>query len=235
MIKGIYNASRSMNAGMKNMNAVANNLANLNTTGYKRLVPFTEVMSEYSSGKVHQLTDFNEGELINTQNRLDFAVSGDAFFAVRSENGIRFTKNGRFNISDDGYLTTEGGEKVLGHSGEINLSRYMLEKDPEIIINDSGQIQIGNNVVDKLLMAKINEKQFLAHDKNSNFILKEGNFEIADAAEYKVMQGYLEASNVNPILEMESMIKTSKNYETSQKIVNYLDQSLSMAKEIGKV
>ncbi|MBL1212550.1 MAG: flagellar hook basal-body protein [Ignavibacteriae bacterium] len=235
MIKGIYNASRSMNAGMKNMNAVANNLANLNTTGYKRLVPFTEVMSEYAPGKVHQLTDFREGELVNTQNRLDMALNGDAFFAVQSDSGIRFTKNGKFNISDDGYLTTESGDRVLGHSGEINVTRFMLEKDPEVIINDSGQIQIGSNIVDKLLITKISDKQSLTHDQNSNFILREGNFGIADAADYKVMQGYLEASNVNPILEMESMIKTSKNYETSQKIVNYLDQSLSMAKEIGKV
>ncbi len=235
MIKGIYNASRNMNAGMKNMNTVANNLANLNTTGYKRLIPFTEVMSKYESGKLNQITDFREGELIGTQNPLDLAIGGDAFFAVQTESGIKFTRNGKLNISDEGFLVNETGDKILGQSGEINLSRFKLENNPELVVSSNGAIKVGNKVVDKLLIAQIADKQFLAHDQNSNFILKQGTFNVADESEFKVAQGYLEASNVNPILEMESMIKTSKNYETSQKIVNYLDQSLALSKELGKV
>jgi flagellar basal-body rod protein FlgG len=224
-----------MNAGMKNMNTVANNLANLNTTGYKRLIPFTEVMSKYEPGKINQLTDFKDGELISTQNALDLAIGGDAFFSVQTETGIKFTRNGKLSISDDGYLVNETGNRVLGHSGEINLSKFKLESNPELVISDNGEIKIGDRRVDKLLIAEIENKQLLVHDENSNFILKQGNFNIADDKNYKVVQGYLEGSNVNPIMEMESMIKTSKNYETSQKIINYLDQSLALAKEIGKV
>ena len=75
----------------------------------------------------------------------------------------------------------------------------------------------------------------LQRDSNQNYILTDDDYYGIDENEYQVMQGYLEESNVNPIVEMESMIKTSKDYQSSYKIVVLLDASLEKANEIGKV
>jgi flagellar basal-body rod protein FlgF len=235
MIKSIYVAGRCLSSGMKKMSTIANNLANLNTTGYKRILPFNEVLSTYEPGKMKQLTDFQAGQYVPTSNPLDLALEGDAFFTIKTKEGIEFTKNGRLGVSEDGFLVDAYGDKVLGQGGEINLSKFLLNENPQLVISDVGEIRVGEELVDKLLISEVSEKQELKHRSESRYYLKNGTYSIAEESNYKVAQGYLEASNVNPIIEMESMIKLSNNYESSQKMINYLDQSLALSKEIGKV
>ncbi len=236
MIKGIYTVARSLEHRTKNIDVVANNLANINTTGYKREVPFSEYIDGFGESYIKKISSQQQGETILTSNPLDMAIYGEGFFAVKGDDGnVELTRDGRFRISDEGYLTDANGKKVLGQNGTINLEEILQQKDSIFLVSSAGEIKIGDQLVDALLIVKVDNPEELVRSGGSNFITNDENFANALADEFKISQGYLEQSNTNPILEMESMIQLNKTYETSQKIINSLDQSLDLANQIGKV
>lgn len=235
MIKGIYTVARSLEQHSKNIDVISNNLANINTTAYKREVPFAEYIDEFGNSQIKKVTSQIQGETVMTSNPLDLAIYGNGFFAVKDENGsTELTRDGRFKISSEGFLVDANNKKVLGQHGPINMDETLLQKDGVIDISSSGEIKIGDQLIDQLLILKIDDPENLQRSGGSNFLLPEDNFTTASENDYKISQGYLEQSNTNPILEMESMIQMNKAYETSQKIIAALDQSLDMANQIGK-
>ncbi|MBX2975327.1 MAG: flagellar hook-basal body protein [Ignavibacteriaceae bacterium] len=235
MIKGIYNSARSLDARVKNIDILANNLANINTVGFKREVPFLQLLNEAGEPKFRQVTDFRQGDFITTSNPLDLAISGEGLFVMNTENGLQLSRNGNFRISDEGFLINSEGHKVMGRNGEISFSNSMLAQNRTIAISKEGEIKYGEQVIDALLVVRfINQDNELVKAA-SNFILDENNIEIVPETDYKIAQGFLEESNVNPILEMEAMINLSKDYEATYKMITYLDNSLDKANEIGKV
>lgn len=235
MIKGIYTAARGLNSRMKNLEIVANNLANLNTTGFKREIPFSEVMNQYGQVGIQKATDYKQGNLVQTSNPLDVAISGDGFFVVQTESGPELTRNGQFKISDDGYVVTRDGNKVLGQNGAINVNNLLLDKDKVLTISEKGEIKYGDTVINSLLIAKMNSPQDSERATGVNFNVDNDGFQNAEPDSYVIKQGYLEESNINPIKEMEAMIQLNSEYDSSSKVINYLDQSLDEANQIGKV
>lgn len=236
MIKGIYTVARSLEQHTKNIDAIANNLANINTTGYKREVPFSEYIDEFGNSQIKKISSQIQGETVLTSNPLDLAIYGNGFFAVKDDNGnIELTRDGRFKLSTDGFLVDANNKKVLGKNGSINMDETMFQKNSGIEINNLGEIKIGNELIDTLLILKVDSPEDLKRSSGSSFILPDDNYNEASENDYKISQGYLEQSNTNPILEMESMIQMNKGYETSQKVIAALDQSLDMANQIGKI
>lgn len=237
MVKGIYVVAQNMVAKEKNLEMVASNLANINTTGYKRELPFSEIIALYQQEPVKNLTDFSQGTLSQTYNPLDLGITGNGSFAVKTENGIEYTRNGRFRVSDEGFLVNEQGYKVLGRKGEIDFMQTELNKDQTITISESGEIRMGDQVIDKLYIAKFDNNISLLRKEGLNFSSPDGGFDLEEAPEdgYSVRQGYLEESNVNPLIEMQAMISIQKEFESSQKVINTLDRSLEKANEAGRV
>ncbi len=235
MIKGIFLAGRSMDSKFKSIEVIGNNLANVNTNGYKKAMPFTEVISKYNKVEINQATDYSQGNFVATNNPLDLSVNGNAFFSLQGNDGMNFTQNGKFSISEDGFLVTDQGKMVLGTRGPININSYQLDKKQSINISKSGDIKIGDTYVDKLLMVKLDPSDKFARKDGTNFSSVDGKYLVADDGNYQINQGYLEESNVNPIEEMTNMIKVHNEYNSASKMVNYLDESLSEANEIGKV
>ncbi len=235
MIKGIYIAGRSLDSQFKNIEVIGNNLANVNSTGFKKALDFTEMVNSANQPKIIQQTDFSQGNSTPTSNPLDLYINGNSFFAIQTQNGIEFTKNGKFSISDDGYLVNENNSKVLGKNGPINLQNYQLDKNQAISISKSGDIKIGDNYIDSLMIIKPDNVNNLIRQDGTNFTSADGSLQVADNSEFEIQQGYLEESNVNPIEEMTSMIKVHNDYNSAAKMINYLDQSLQEANEIGKV
>jgi len=235
MIKGIYEAGRSLDGKMKSMEIIANNLANVNTTGFKRGIPFSEVINQYGDVQVKSVTDYQQGNSVETKNPLDLYLNGNGLFAVQTANGVELTRNGKFTISEDGYLTDENGNHVLGKNGEINLDGKMFGNNKSITIAKDGEIKVGDTPVDKLLITKLDKSRDIEKVDGSHLVYKDGPFEELPDNEYEIQQGYLEESNSNPITELETMIKISNDYQTNQKMVQFLDESLGQANEIGKV
>lgn len=235
MIKGIFHSSRSMMAAAKNMEIVANNLANLNTVAFKREGSFSEIMTAVGNSQIKSAIDLSQGEIYKTSNTYDLAIVGEGTFVIKTDDGYEFTRNGSFRVSDDGFLINERGQKVMGKKGEINLSESFLNDKNSVLISRQGEVKIGDVSLDELLIVKINPDDYEKRRLGLNFNATEEIQEVVDSEKYQIMQGYLEESNVNPILEMENMINVSKDYETSYKMITYLDHSLEKSNEIGRI
>lgn len=235
MDRGINTIAKNLSYQMKNIEIVANNLANINSTGYKRELPFSEYLSRAENKDIKQITDFSEGMFTSTGNPLDLAISGNGFFMVETERGREITKNGKFSLTEDGFLINAMGNKVMSAKGEINISETAFDKNKPMVITKEGEIKLGEDVVDRLMIVKIEDPEKLIRTESQNFYLADEDYKTADEENFNIIQGYLEESNTNPILEMQAMIGINKDYETSQKIVNSMDRLMGMANEVGKV
>ncbi len=234
-ITKIMEIANRMRFNQKRMEVIANNLANLDTIGYKRDITFTRVLQDRQHVTIKKKTEFQQGDLVNTDNPLDVAINGNAFFAVTDGQNTYFTKNGKFHLTTDGYLVDSDGMKVLGKGGEIFINSDIFRKEKDIKINQKGEISLGKTSIDQLLIAQIPDEDKMIKVSGSKFKLPDGLYEPADESSFTVMQGYLEESNVNPIMEMENMITMSKNFESIQKVIQNYDEVLGKANEIGKV
>ena len=235
MIKGIYQAAQSMRLMMKDLEVVANNLANTNSTGYKRELPFAEILSRTENSNIKQLTDFREGVAVKTENPFDLLISGQGFFVLQTENGIGLTRDGKFSLTQDGFLVNEKGSKVLGQKGPINLSDLLFDQSKTAKITSDGEIKIGDKLVDRILVAKIGNQENLLRKQDQEFSILNDEFELADENNFAISQGYIEESNVNPIQEMQSMIEINRDFETTQKMIIAFDNYLGKVNESGKV
>lgn len=235
MIKGIYQAGRSLTNQTKNLERVANNLANINTIGFKREGMFVEYLNQFGNTEIRTPIDLRQGNLAQTGNPLNLAIAGEGYFILQSNEFYELTRNGNFLISEDGFLTDQSGKKVLGKNGAINLLNYSIDQQQTLTINEEGEIKIGELVVDTLMIANNSEKLNALHNLNLNYDELAQLIDSDIDSNYRIMQGFLEDSNVNPIEEMELMIRISKDYEASYRIVQSLDDSIQKANEIGKV
>jgi len=238
MLKGLsqlYRAANVMHNKMTDISITANNLANIDTIGYKRELPFAEVLSRLKNPQVKQITDFSEGEFIQTGNPLDLAISKNGFFMIKTDKGVELTKNGHFKLTEDGEIVDTKGNPLMTESGDLNIYEYTLNKKNKIKISKDGEITVGKEIVDKLKIAKIDDPSTMVRENGGNFSFPHGGYSDASEDDYEIQQGYLEGSNTNPILEMEKMISINKQYETAQKIIQSIDHQMGMAKEIGKV
>lgn len=235
MVKGIFLAAQNLDSTVKKMSNIANNLANVNTTGFKRIRPFSEILGENGNVNVRQEIDWAQGDIMSTGNPLDVAINGKGFLGVMTENGLRFSRSGKLKINEAGNLLDFKGNKVMGINGEIVFSSMAYEDSADITINEEGEIKLGNKYVDSLLVVSGENLDNFELEGNDYFKSKDGDYKVADPEEYVLEQGHIEASNVNVIYEMESMINISSNYESAQRMVNFMDQTLAKAQEIGRV
>ncbi len=235
MIKGIFQAGRNLQVGEKHIGVISNNLANMGTSGYKKAMPFYQILMEEGKVVTNQVTDFAAGEQLYTGNPLDLALKGNAYFTVETENGDRLTRDGKFSISEEGFLINRKGDKIVGEGGLINLKDTMIGNNNSVSIAADGIVKVGDKVVDRLMIMKEREGSKLLKDYEVYFKTEDDDFVQVTEDEFEVSQGFLESSNVNPIDEMEDMISLSKNYESAKNILTYLDDSLEKANQIGKV
>jgi len=235
MVNGIFNIARSLNSRVKNIDVIANNLSNINSTGFKKQAPFQEYLNNSGEIQVKQTTDYGQGEITLSANPLDLAISGEGYFLVKTENGTELTRNGKFHISENGFLVNGNGDKVLGSKGEISFGDLASSDNPSINISKTGDIKIGETDIDSLVIVRLENPQEAIRTSDSNFAVADDNYSVAATQNYEVVQGYLEESNVNPVLEMQTMIQTNKDYESAYKIMRYLDQTLEKSNQIGRV
>lgn len=216
----------------REMSVVANNIANLNTTGYKT---DASVFEEYLApvaradnfiGSDGQLSfvqdratriDLSQGPFQQTGNPLDLAIDGDAFFVVRTAQGEeRYTRNGALQINAAGELVTSQGAPVLGAGGPI----VFQPGDRDISISNDGTISVregpnakSDSVRGQLRLASFAQPHLLEKDGASTFRAP-AEARPQAPTESRVIQGSLEKSNVRGVIEMTRMIEISRTYQT---------------------
>jgi flagellar basal-body rod protein FlgF len=221
--------SRQMSLGHE-LDVVANNIANIDTTGYKSdRESFIEFLmpgaaNQQFVGRDRRMSfvedratwiDYSPGALTRTGDPLNVAIDGKGYFAVQTPRGQRYTRSGAFAINATGQLVTSDGYQVLGDGGPITFQ----QNDHNISISESGIITVreGSSTVEaprgKLQLANFAQPQRLLKDGNSTFQAPNGVNPDPAPAGTRVVQGAVEKSNVNAIAEMSRMIQITRSYQ----------------------
>jgi flagellar basal-body rod protein FlgF len=211
----------------RQLDVVANNVANVNTTGYKA---DSSLFEEYLMPGAHEdnfvgsdrrvsyvqdratFRDVSQGALEQTKNPLDVAISGSAYLAVQTPGGERYTRDGGLQLNNQGQLVTVAGNPVLGSSGPI----VFQPTDHDINISPDGTITVmeGNARTDsirgKLRLVSFTDAQKLLKEGANLYSAGEGSAQ--PDLKSTIQQGFIEKSNVNAVAEMSRMIEVTRAY-----------------------
>jgi len=223
MSNSIFIALSRQSALQRELDIVANNLANVNTPSYKaeRLV-FREFLVETQDRApglsyvqdVGQYRVQDEGPIRQTGNPLDVAISGDGYFVIGTDLGDRYSRHGRFQLDAAGTLSTGNGEPVLGLAGPITIP----PGETDISISGDGVISGSNGQLGQLRIVRFDEPQELRRAANGLFTSQEAPIDVGTP---RLVQGSLEDSNVQAVLELTNMMRISRSH---QSVKRFLDQ-----------
>ncbi|MFZ0389619.1 MAG: flagellar basal-body rod protein FlgF [Calditrichia bacterium] len=234
MIKGLYISKNGMMPPRKMMDILSNNLANMNTIGFKKSkAVFHELIDEASDPDkiVQQVTVFEKGALRETGNPLDLALTGEGYFVVNTPVGEVYTRNGNFTIDGEGRLVTQDGYSVMGTGGEIFLNGQ------DFTISDDASIMVQEQVMDHLRVVRFKNPEALEQISGAYFSDKDNAAAVElPPEEISVKTGFLEGSNVTGMAEIIEMIEIFRQFEFAQKAIQSQDQTLEkLINDAGRV
>jgi flagellar basal-body rod protein FlgF len=232
-----------MDGAKSNMNKLAiltNNLANVNTTGFRadaEVVKSMNVSGNNNETRVYStisdtFTDFKRGPVLATGRQLDIAMEGDGFIAVQSKTGKEvYTRDGSLEIDRKGFLVSKTGELVMGTGGPINLppaEMFTIAADGTV----SAKFEGSNDIVriDKIKLVNPPTTS-LQKGQDGMFYMADGAAAPADI-NLKIIPGALEGSNVNAIETLTQLIDISRSYEIHTNLVKTLSENASQANQI---
>lgn len=236
MQSGLYVSLSSQIALDKRLTTVADNIANMNTVGFRATdVKFDEILSRTQNDLNAKIAFVNQGndylstrggEVQHTNSPLDFAVKGDAWFAIDTPAGMVLTRDGRFSIDEGGNLISTRGYPVLDVGGSpIQLNR---NGGPPAVSAD-GQITQDDRPVAKLGLFQADVTKGFIRFENSGVIMTDNPQPVVDTPSVGVLQGYIEQSNVNGIAEMTQLIQINRAFESISSLMRDSEDSISQA------
>lgn len=207
----------------RKMDIIANNLANMTTPAFKgEDMMFVEHLKKTGNNDrvslvqdLALLRNLNAGPMSKTDNPLDLAINGDGYFAVETPDGERYTRNGTFQLNQDGQIVTTQGDLVLGIDGN---AITIPPNEPHISVARDGSISAGETLIGRIQIVGFENEQEL--EKLSNSMYARGNQEPQAAEGSEIAQGMIEGSNVQGIVEMTKMITTVRSYASTSKLVD---------------
>ncbi|SEK81553.1 flagellar basal-body rod protein FlgG [Butyrivibrio sp. ob235] len=285
MVKGLYTAYTGMINEQSRMDIETNNLANVNSTGFKEERTVSRSFRDLLGLKIKDYSDapwtarrlglmnpgvklagaytnFEQGALRHTEQKFDLALNnglpnvdadqvndnmtagGNAFFATSFASDdpdgggqlIKYTRDGNFTLTVDGYLVTSEGNNVL----DVNNNPIQIDPLADTTILQDGRIIQNQNVVATVQVASFDSPQFLQRYQDNAFIIGDGGAQVvsttAEAANATVNQGYLESSNISVVNEMTNIITIQRNYDTNAKAMQAEDDTLDIAvNQLGRI
>jgi flagellar basal-body rod protein FlgF len=223
--------SATVDALMQEFDIITHNLANVSTTGYKRIcntfsksLEAQQAQAEASSADSSDLgsaLDFSQGNIVETDRPLDFALYGKGFFVMETPDGPLYSRNGMFRINQNGQIVNSNGALVAGQTGPIIIPQNAGLS--ELHVSTDGTISAAGTSVGKFKIVDFadNENKLVPAGANCYCVPSgEQDVEPTDAENVIVKQGYQEASNVKLIDELVDMIKVCRLYEANMKLVS---------------
>lgn len=248
MFQGFYNLASGMITQNKNLDVISNNITNSITLGFKKDTMTSSTFKEElmaRSGNLDKsspqdlnnvamlrvstgtVTNFEQGQFEETGNPLDVALATDGFFQIQTQNGLVYTRNGAFSIDDEGYLALLEVGRVMGTNGPIYLGT------DDIKIDDSGTIYFSDDrIAGNISVVDFADRTQLEKAENGIFTTNaQGNNVNA-----KMIQGYIEQSNVDSVDEMVSMMESQRALQSAAQVLKIYDQLMSKAvNNIGQI
>lgn len=248
MLRSLYTSGTAMITLSRRMDTVANNLSNADTSGYKKDLLVSRSFREMLVDRIHPsgsnqrpqtvgplnlgihvdevVTSFEQGVLEETGNPLDMAIRGGGFLVVETPNGeVRYTRGGSFQLNGDGYLVTATGETLLDIYGDP-----LLVGSSSFTVDAMGNLYLDDEYVNTLALADFADEAMEDLRKTGEGLYTYiGDPDQLVAFQGELVQGSLEGSNVNVIKEMMDMMEVNRSYESNQRIVRMLDESLGKA------
>lgn len=242
MFKGFYNLTSGMLSQGRRLDVISNNMANVSTTGFKVDTYTDSTFKEYMVSRVgnkdksspvelggasyilapsHLYTDYSQGTIEQTQRSLDFAIEGDGFFAIESDNGVAYTRAGNFALDDEGYLCLPDTSRVLDSGGEpIYLGTDKIKADNNgAIYTQSGQYlaQIG--------VYSFADNTALTRNARGYFTGEQANAKTDAVVHWK----WQEHSNIELIQQMTSMMTAQRAFQSAAEVSKMYDQLMTKA------
>lgn len=258
MLRGLYTSYTGMLNEQYRMDIMSNNLANADTTGFKKEGSTSQAYSEVMAVKIKDwterpntpkrlgnmslgvkigetYTDFSQGSLRDTGNTYDLALGERGFFNIEftsksGETSTKYTRDGGFTITKDGYLVTKDGDYVLGENGRIQLSTTA----GATVFDRAGNIYQDDRLVASLKITDFEDTNYLTHYGETMWDAMEGAVE-KEPENTEIFQGFLEMSNASVVKEMVNMITISRQYESNQKMLTTFDETLEKTMTLSKV
>ena len=223
------------------LDTIANNLANVNTTGFKAdKLSFRDTFRRYAhdlldpntrlrervpwpQGNVlaqprisEQVIDLSQGAMKSTGNPLDLAIAGDGFFRVQTPDGEFLTRQGVYHRSSEGFVVDGHGNQLLGEGGPLQ-----IPEGSEILIDAEGQLSVDGEVIDVISLVRVEDPRDLEKFGHSLLRVRDGaGAQPVPDEESTVEQGFLEGANVEVVSEMINMIETLRAFEAYQKMIS---------------
>lgn len=238
MIDRLRHSMRAMQILMKAQEVTANNLANINTTGFKASqLSFQAYMDELngesiSAVKINQTMDMSQGTLEKTGNPFDFAIQGPGFFEVQKDGQLLLRRSGHFKLNAQGFLVDEQGAGVMGRAGLIRIPALVnsnaTQMGIEIDVAKDGIISVNGETYGQLTLVDVENYQEIEHRSNSYFWAPE-ELKIQANQKSQIIQGYQEMGNVNALTEMVDMTQNMRLFESQQRAMRTTSEMLSQA------
>lgn len=255
MIRSLYTAVSGLITQGAKQDVITNNIANVSTTGFKSddlmVKDFKDVLIENRDKIVDgknvtntigslslgskidgTSTNFQQGEITDSDNLTDFALQGNGFFTISKDNKDYYTRDGHFQVDASGYLIDDSGNYVKGKNLQSGTSGKIYIGKGKISTSGDGTISVDNVPKYKFSLADFNDYNTL---KKVGDNLYEGT-NSKTASNVSVKQKALEQSNVNVVNEMVNMMSVMRTFETNQKVLQSIDDTLDkVVNQVGSV
>jgi flagellar basal-body rod protein FlgG len=254
VIYGLYLSATGVLTNSYRQDVIANNLANAQTVGFKRsLALFQQRPTEAQSSGDSESTDpmlegigggmlatptsidFSAGQIEETGQNLDVAIHGRGFFAVKDGDQTKLTRNGRFMIDRDGFLSlaNESGQHVL----DVNHNPIQVGGIPQSVISigKDGMITADNQILGQLGLVEVPDESQLTPRGGTLYSYGGDSKQLARASG-QLASGFLEGANVDPMTEMTQLINCQRQLEANANMIRFQDQTLSrLVNDVGKI
>ncbi|MDR1117318.1 MAG: flagellar hook-basal body complex protein [Oscillospiraceae bacterium] len=259
MVRGQYIAGTGMMHQRRQMENVISNITNADTTGYKKTYLVSQTFDDVMINRINDKNNtvaadpnwraraaatgplnfgvradqvyinYTTGSFEETGENTDMAIAGEgAFFVVGTPAGERYTKAGSFVVNQLGYLTDGDGNFLMGENGGIYVG------DNDFAVDAEGNVLRGSQIIDRIRIVEFDDLGTLRRQGHNLYYTDGGQARAAQ--NYSVMQGFVENSNVEIAREMVDMITVFRAYETNQKMLTMIDETVGKAvNEIGRV
>lgn len=226
----IWNATAGSIYQMRQLDIIANNLANADTPGYKGdQLSFQYYLSQIAEKDFAQYregaldinrmmtvqTSFSDGRVRQTGNQLDFAINGEGFFSVQTDRGEMLTRAGAFQFDSQGQLVTADGELLVGDGGPIQL---LAGEEQEIQVDEYGYVYQAGEEIGRIKVTAVENPETLTKQGGARFsTTDQTRTEVLDLPELR--QGFLEGSNINVIRSVTEIVQAGRAFEAYQNVI----------------